>query len=731
MKSKILVIVIAIMVLGMVYTVSGVDIDDIEVELSKTETGSKRNTLEIEPGDDFWVHITLENPDENESDVDVTITIMIEDNLVYERDWNNIELVEGEDKIISIASGSFNEDWFENEWEKNLMGYLCGDYEIEGELDDDIEETDGATLEINGDEFDTVSMDPEKPSVDDKVTIYVEDDRGDEFDDVNVKFTRLGDDDSWDEDQNYRKGTTDNDGEYTTPYTLFKDSRFNDDPYGKYQVDVWYDGYCKETFTFDARRTLKITEIPDNPKAGSTIKVKVTDDNDNGLSGATVGVSASGGYQEFYNTDSGGYASFIISSPGTYSLVASKEDYMDSSIGSITVQLMGSIGPSISPADSVVGSAVTIAVKSTTGSPFVGATVIVTLPDGNTERFTTSSDGKVMYTPTTYGTYSVNVEADAYNPATGQFKAHNTLKITTSGEMKVNTDIKVTVRDQADNSVSGASFTVGGQSGTTDSNGEFLFKPGKPGDYTITIKKTGYTDVSESISVTGGLSIQLSATEISLDENITVAVVDDDGNEISADLQVTKPEGGKESIGEIYTPKNSGNYIVSASKEGYQTVTAGFEVSRRALDLTSTIKNNRLSVIAMSSGVPVKSIIVTIDAPLLGEPIDIVTDDLGIATLDISNLNVTGNLTISVNERNYDEVWLSQEIPGEGTGTYLWLIIAIVAVIGLGLAILYLTTTSKIKGTEEKSGSSRKESSPDDKTKSVFDKGKKKTSLHK
>ena len=170
---------------------------------------------------------------------------------------------------------------------------------------------------------------------------------------------------------------------------------------------------------------------------------------------------------------------------------------------------------------------------------------------------------------------------------------------------------------------------------------------------------------------------------------------------------------------------------MSASKEGYQTVTAGFEVSRRALDLTSTIKNNRLSVIAMSSGVPVKSIIVTIDAPLLGEPIDIVTDDLGIATLDISNLNVTGNLTISVSERNYDEVWLSQEIPGTGVGTYLWLILSIVAVIGLALAILYLTTASKIKGTKEEGNSSRKESIPGEKSKSVFDKGKKKTSLHK
>ena len=700
------IIIITFLVLGAAMSASAkVDVDDITVTLSKEKDDIGDDYLKIDVGKDFYIHIELEDPDDTEDDVDVDIEIKIDNVLVYD-DSKRVDLVKNEPYIINISSKDLDKD---DLWEDNLMGYNCGRKRVEVTVSGDIKpsESDEADLKIDGDDLE-VDIDPEKPTPDDKITITVKDEDGDELEDITVKFTHLGDDNEWDKDDEFWDDKTDRHGEVEVK--LSKEDEFKDNPYGKYQIDVWEErgNYCKYTTTIDLRHLLRVSDPePAEPMVGQDIRVRVTDDSDKPVSGAKIAVSGPGGLKT-YNTDAQGYATFRVDSTGTFDIIATKKGYSDSEIKHITILERGAIVIEINPKDQEVGKEIEIKVTSSEGSALKGANVTITKPDGTTEEFTTPDDGKISYTPKSSGTYKLKVEAPLYTTTTKEFNAHNVFKITVSEKLLPNVDITVTVKNQENKPVSGASVSIKDTdvSGTTDANGKFTFNLTEPKEYTMMVKKDGYSDAIKKINIRGILSLKLSSKEIDLGDTIEFVVQDSQGNLITADIKIIKPNGEKESIGESYEksykPSIAGEYTISASKSGYETATEAFTVRPYPLVLESKIEGNNLIVTAVSSGKPVSNIAISFDTAEFHE--EILTDENGKAILDIVKSNVTGNVTITAIDQNYEKTSITREVKPEAGGKYLVLILILVVLIIIIIVILVLTRGEKKKEGKKKKG---------------------------
>jgi len=216
MRSRISAMIVALLcgvLLFNVGTVSAkVDVGGIEVRLSDTgDFGDGDDELDVEVGDEFYVHIKLRDPEENETNLDIDIEIIIDSVKVYDDREKNINLIEGEPYVIEIRSKDF-----EDIWDDNHMDYECGRRRVKvivsGDMDK--ESDDDAEIDIDGDDGKLrVSIDPDKPSADSKIKVTVKDEDNDELEDITVKFTHLGDDDKWDDDDDYWDDETDRDGE--------------------------------------------------------------------------------------------------------------------------------------------------------------------------------------------------------------------------------------------------------------------------------------------------------------------------------------------------------------------------------------------------------------------------------------------------------------------------------------------------------------------------------------
>ncbi len=700
MKAKISVITVILLIgiaLGSV-SAKRVEIDGIDVTLSKSgDYADSTDDLRIDPGEDFYVHIKLENPDENKTNVDVDIEITILGVKVYDDEEDIDRLIEGEDYVIRIRSKDFDAIW-----DENLMNYECGDKRVNVRVSGDVsKERDYADLDIRGDKL-RVSMKPEYPTASDKITIKVTDEDNEELEDIWVKFTNLGDNDEWDEDDKEWDDRTDEDGEVSV--ILSKLWEFRSDPYGIYQVDVWDEDreYCKKTFRFDAKHTLNISIVtPLNPRVGEPINVQIVDENNRGVNGAKITVNAAN-FHETYTAKSDGYVSFTINTPGKYELIASKEDYRDSPIKSITVASKSAAGITINPKTQVVGNPVEIIVSDANGSALEGATVTITKPDGTPgPTLETPSSGSVVYTPLSVGTYTVRVEEKEHNPTEDRFSVFYEFKIDSPEESRINRDVTIIVKDQADQPVANASVSIQGTTirGYTNSSGLFTFRLSEPGDYTLKVEKDKFMDATKEIGIRGLLSLELSSTEIEFGQSVTISVFDDEGNKISADIIVTKPDGVKEMVTtETYIPTSAGNYVVSASKSGYSASSVNLRVNPRPVKLESTIRNKKLIVTVSSRNEPVSGVRLSVKAN--GIEKEIVTDSKGIASLDLSNMNLTGSISISVESNNYEKKTITQK--AKVGIDYSWLVgvVGIVAII----AMIVISLSKRRRRKKEKKG---------------------------
>jgi hypothetical protein len=175
---------------------------------------------------------------------------------------------------------------------------------------------------------------------------------------------------------------------------------------------------------------------------------------------------------------------------------------------------------------------------------------------------------------------------------------------TITGETATPTNLKVSVKDEAGNPVSGASVgTTAQPSGQTslkdnsNSDGVVLFRDLKPGSYTVKVEKDGYQAASSSVSVASASTAEVTLTLklASTKGDLKVTVKDKDGKPIvgTSVSSTTQPSGQQALSGTTgsdgtvaFTGVALGSYNMQASKSGYVTASAQGTV---AAGSTSTI----------------------------------------------------------------------------------------------------------------------------------------------
>ncbi len=495
-----------------------------------------------------------------------------------------------------------------------------------------------------------VELSPESPAPDEEITAKVYDDDGDELEDAKIKVTRLGTDEEWDtDDEFWNVGYTNSDGEKT--FTLTKKWK---DAYGAFQIDAYKSEYCKRTVELLIYRNITIGDpSPSTPRAGQTITIRITDDKGDGISGVKITVSGPGMSPATYTTDRNGYVPFTVSGAGDYSIYAEKSGY-PSKTRTITVASKATPDVSISTLDQAVGSSITITVTSG-GSAIAGASVTITKPNGDFDKFTTSSSGTVSYTPASVGSYSVKVEEPSYTTSTTSFKAHGTLSVTTSpSTLKAGDAVTVLVKDQSGLVAPGVTVSTAEDASitqVTDDSGIAKLTLPDAKAYTITAKKTDYADGTASVTPSGGaLSMTVSKTEISLGDETIITVKDETDKEISVTIAIEGPESTTVTD-KTYTfkPGKAGSYTITASKTGYTTATDSVKVSPRPVDIATEVEDSTLFVTITSGNATVSNVTVKVETESgWGESS---TDASGVAMFNIEG--TSGKITVSLSDPNY------------------------------------------------------------------------------
>ena len=641
---------IAFLIFGlMISTVSAVFNVNLDVSLPDST---------INVGNSFNVQIEIANTEsENLTNSDIDVEIYVAGTKVYEDTWDNIDIQADSSYIRNVSSSDF-----EDVWKENLMDYDCGtskEIKVSISGDDISSETNtDADLEISGDNFDLVDMEPENPTKDDSIVITVEDKDGDEFNGAKVRFTNLGTDKEWDHDDyddNSKEMTTNRSGEVSIKiYDKFKDKP--NGVYGEYQVDIWAAGYCKNTETFEIGHNLSIgAPSPEKPIVEQPIRVVITDETGKGVPSAKVTVSG-GGISMTMTTLTDGSVTFTLNNTGEYTIYAEKEGF--STTKTISVYAKPTLEITFIPTNPSINNVMTIAVTSS-GNSVGGVTVRITQPDGNTITLpgTTTSDGKITYKPSLTGSYVINASKSDYSDAIKIFQAFNTFSVTLPDVslLKTNNDVTVIVKDQNANPVSSAVVSVSGTSisGTTDSNGKYTFNLKESGRYTMTVKKDGFGDYSVEMTVQCTLSTRLSSKEVETKSNITITAIDENTkNQVSSNIRIITPDGSEEKISAasyFYSPKIAGDYQILLSRDSCTDASANFTAIARSLNIELSWIDDTLSISLRSHNEPVSGVIVKVKTPTDEEKY-LTTDEKGIATL---NATEDGSYTVSVSDKAY------------------------------------------------------------------------------
>jgi hypothetical protein len=697
MNVKISAIFIALLVLGS-FADAKVGIDKMSLTLSTSMNKTGDDSLDISPGEKFYIHLAV-RPDDDMSDAEGTLKIYVDDELLYS-ETETMDLVDGEYYYVNVSSDEFDEG---DLWNDNLMAYDCDSHDVTVSLGSrDIKSSKEDTAELNIDADDLrVTISPEKPTLTDKITITVKNSDKDELESMTVKFTRMGDDDAWDTDDKNWDDNTDDDGQVS----LKLSSEFGSTAFSKYQIDVYDDSgdYCKYTTTLDTRASLFLSNPdPSTPLAGQSTKMRVTDQDGGVVQGAKVTISKAGGVST-YTSDSQGYVTFQINSTGAFDALATKSGYTDSAAVHFTVAEKNSLKITLSPSKDIqAGNAVTITVSGSDGSSLKGAKVSITKPDATTEVFTSSDSGTVTYTPQNTGHYSVKAEAALYASMTVEFNAYKVLNVALSDVLVPKTDITVTVTDKDGNAVAGASVSVveAGLTDTTDASGKYTFSVSEPKSYTLSVKKDGYVDYSKKFVIQGILTVSISKSEISLGDTVEISAKDSQGNVVPAKVKITKPNGDDETLTtDEYQPALAGAHTVTASLEGYQTAEGEFAVKTYPLVVKAKMDGQKIVATATSNGNPVPNISLSFEGTGFHETV--ITDKNGMAAVDAQKNNVSGSVTITSTEANYEQASTQIDVkPVSGTDSSMLLVI-LVALIIVIIAIIAVTTKGGKKKKEK------------------------------
>jgi thermitase len=314
----------------------------------------------------------------------------------------------------------------------------------------------------------------------------------------------------------------------------------------------------------------KISGQVTNTKDGSTISgVQVSDGSRTALTNAT-------GSYTIYNVPVGGYQ-----------VVASKKGYETSSL-TVTVLLGTTAVANFSLKQTVVPGSFTGSVTDAKdGSPLVGATVT----DG-TRTATTDAAGKYTIPDVPPGTYQVTASEEGYDSSTAGVSVTSATIVLLNFSLSpmivapiAPGSIAGSVTDAKDGSpIVGAAVTDGIRTATTDAAGKYTIADVPSGSYGVTASKEGYQSSSLTVTVLSGTTAvaNFPLSQIIVLGSITGSVTDaQNGSPIvgatvtDGTRTTTTDASGKYAIADV----PPGTYGVTASKDGYESVTSTVTVA--------------------------------------------------------------------------------------------------------------------------------------------------------
>jgi thermitase len=364
-----------------------------------------------------------------------------------------------------------------------------------------------------------------------------------------------------------RTTTTDSTGKYT----------ISNVPPGTYQVTASKAGYHSSTVTVTvlAGSTVVANFSLIEIIVPGSISGTVTSAKDGS---PVVGATVSDGTRTT-TTDATGRYTIANVPPGTYQVTAGKSGYY--SLPSSVTVLAGATGVANFSLIEVPGAITGTVTSAKDGSPVVGATVTdgtrTTTTDG-TGKYTISNvppdTYQVVASKSGYHSSSLGVTVLAGNAAVANFALN---------EVIVPGSISGTVTSAKDGSpIVGAMVSDGTRTTTTDATGKYTISNVPPGTYQVTASKAGYYSSSSSVTVVAGAaavanfalneipgSISGTVTSAKDGSPIVGATVTDGARTTSTDAT------GKYTIASV----PPGTYQVTASKEGYASVTSAVTVA--------------------------------------------------------------------------------------------------------------------------------------------------------
>ncbi|OYT40358.1 MAG: hypothetical protein B6U86_04185 [Candidatus Altiarchaeales archaeon ex4484_43] len=582
-----------------------------------------------------------------------------------------------------------------DDWDLEETPLECGVHELRVELLDsgEVIQTEIRTLRIGN--VPNIVITPEKPNPNKDVIItFKNNETGRPISDLDVEIYSIKEGPS-----SVEEYVTDNKGEI----------KFISDVTGEFRLTIDDSEYCG-TVDFWIKNPMPFAgPNPPDPVVGERIGVAVP---------GGVGVKYIDSEGKVYPLRNlGGGVNFTIDKAGDYTLIAGDLSTRYWSVTKkFTVSEKARMDIEIIPEKAVVDKVLLLKVTSR-GEPVENARVKITKPIGGSEEFSTNPRGEVRFTPESVGEYHYMVEKSRYTTIENDFEVYNSLNIEiTPDEPITDQDVTLNVTNQLGDGVDNAIIYIEDESGVlvsgkTGIDGLFKFRLLEPKEYTLKIQKDGYWNFEEKMRIYGIISIELYPEEIEIGDVTSISVLDKQGDEISADITVTKPDGRTETIeGKTYAPGEVGDHEIKATKEGYRSVTKTLKVNPHPLDITEEVDGDKVIIKVSSHNEPVSGITFVIKTPT--EEKQVVTDEKGIITATIEG---EGNITISANtidiNRNYESKTITKRIVKQYN--YALLILPVLFIITIAfVTILIIDHLHKKRGKIKKG--------------SLFKKGKKK-----
>jgi len=389
-------------------------------------------------------------------------------------------------------------------------------------------------------------------------------------------------------------GKTDSDGVYE--YTHSKDEKF--------RVTIKKDGYDSWTDIISYTKTSLDVELD---RASGTLKINILDsDTLKPIEDAIVEISGED-LDDSESTDDDGSADFSVYTGTSYVIEIKKDNYyslvkeveMDESSMNVDYLMQRN--------DRVIFQVT----ESETGLPLKGVSVYI---DGDLEG-ATDSDGRLNVYLDHEDSYYIELKVDEYQSYVDNHYFGSDDVIYSVSISKNLYPVSIAVYDSNKVPVEEAEIYIDDEYfGKSDDYGQSDVTNLAAGDHKFEIRKTGYSDWTETVLI-DGVGDNIIATMESIRADVTIVVEDNNHNTISgASVTVDgKSLGSTNSQGILKTELlTDSEYTFSVTKEGYKDLTESEDVPLGSTEMTITLTMESSFNTALLGGAVLLVVIVVI-----------------------------------------------------------------------------------------------------------------------